>query len=61
MIEKLKEIWWELRAWHDEMQWQNSKERQELAVTRISQLRDFTSGKSTFNPYAELMLDSQYD
>ena len=55
MIEKLKDLWWELSAWHDEMQWQNSKERQELAVTRISQLRAFTSGESDFNPYQELM------
>jgi hypothetical protein len=54
LISTIKENWEDFLIWHDTMQYQNSPERQELAVTRIHQLRAFTSGESDFNPYAEL-------
>ena len=54
MINKLKEFWEELMIINEQVIWQNSDERRELAVTRISQLRAFTSGESNINPYDEL-------
>jgi len=54
MIQKVKDLWTEFSTWHDEMQWQNSRERRELAVERISQLRAFMAGESDFNPYEHL-------
>ena len=54
MINKLKEFWEELMIINEQVIWQNSAERRELAVTRISQLRSFTSGESNINPYDDL-------
>jgi len=54
MIDKLKNLWEELMIFHEQVVWQNSQERRELAVTRIHQLKAFTSGESDTNPYQDL-------
>ena len=56
-MNKLSDFREELMIIHEQVLWRNSDERRELAVTRIEQLKAFTSGKSDFNPYADLMLD----
>lgn len=54
VIQTVRDLWQEFTMWHDEMQWQNSVERREMAVERIGQLRAFMAGESDVNPYAHL-------
>lgn len=44
LIQKVKDLWQEFVMWHDEMQWQNSTERRELAVKRLAIYRKFMDG-----------------
>jgi len=56
-MKALIELWQEFLAWHDEMQWQHSRERRELASERISKLRAFMSQPpdgDLRNPYEHL-------
>lgn len=53
MIQKIKDFWEEIMIMYEKAMWNSSAERRELAVTRIHQLKAFTSGESDFNPYAE--------
>ena len=53
---KLTSLWWEFKAWHDNMQWQNSPERRELAVVRLARYRAFLHqphGGTLTNPYTD--------
>ena len=53
-LDKVKEFWEELKIWHEEMQWNNSPERRELAVKRLEALRVYTHqapGGKLKNPY----------
>ena len=52
--EKVIELWEEFMIFHEQVVYQNSQERRELAVERITQLRAFTSGESDTNPYDDL-------
>jgi len=53
MIKKLKNFWQEFTIWHDEMQWQNSAERRELATKRLAIYRKFMNGDPSYvhSPY----------
>ena len=57
LIETIKEIWEYFLTRGEELSWQHSPARMELAVTRIHKLRAYTSqpyGGTLQNPYADL-------
>ena len=51
---KIEELWEELRIWYDEMMWQSSDDRKQLATARLTALKRYThqppDGKLR-NPY----------
>ena len=60
LIETIKEIWEYVMIRGEELSWQHSPARMELAVTRISRLKAYTSqpyGGTLENPYADLYED----
>ena len=60
LIETIKEIWEFILIRGEELSWQHSPARMELAVTRIHKLRAFTSqpfGGTLKNPYADIYED----
>lgn len=60
LLNNIKGLWEEFMMYHDKVMWQNSPERRELAVKRITQLRAYMNqpyGGTIKNPYADLMED----